>query len=489
MTIHIPGIFRILLAPVVALTLGLTTTRAAAAELAPPAAAGAKTLSVKTPIHINNLAAALGCLPGDLEDEMATMGISSSDGKLDAAAVAKLCAKHGFVYVPPAAPPVVIRDKYQDDTGKVFSSEDAAIAASRGALKPDPLLTDAEYQEANIYTQRQQYKKAAKLYHKLARNTNTYTKKARLMQSEADCIFEIGRYADADDIYRDLLKNYGSFIDYHHVVGQLRNLAQKYKDGKVSWLGISKIYQTIEIYKLITELAPAEDLVVVDNLNLINIYMDEEDYDLAIAQQQHVLKRYPQTEQAAYAAFLMAKAYYLMSLKFDQDADNALQASILFKDFIATHPEHSLVKDANLLLAKCQERLGRKLVDRANFYWTSHYWFRPDDARRYLYDAIHDYPETEAGAEAQKLIDVIKATGGVTMEPGRKPKPAAEKKPGLPDKVFGKPYVPNPEKLPATPLTRNQYSDDPQKKWLLPLEKTPGTGIEKVQPPPIPMTP
>jgi outer membrane assembly lipoprotein YfiO len=486
MTIHISRMFRILLSSAMMLAIGLVAGMSAA-EPVPPVA-GAKTISVKTPIHVNSLAALLGCKPGDLEDEMATLNISSSDGKLDAAATAKLCDRHGFVYVPPAPPPVVIRDKYQDDTGKVFSSLDRSLEVSRGGLKPDPLLTDAEYQEANIYIQRQQYKKAGKLFHGLAKNTNAYTKKARLMQNEADCLLEIGKYGDADDIYQDLLKNYGSFIDYHHVVGQLRNLAQKYKDGKVSWFGISKIHKTIEIYKLITELAPAEDLVAVDNLNLINIYMDEEEYDKAIAQQQHVLKRYPQTDQAAYAAFLMAKAYYLMSLKFDQDADNALQASILFKDFIASHPDHALVKDAGPLLEQCQERLGRKLVDRARFYWTSRYWFRPIDARSYLCDVIRDYPKTAAEAEARKLRAVIEAAGYTTAEAGLTPRPV-EKKPGVADKIFGKPYVPNPEKLPTKPVVRDQYSDDPQKKWLLPLGTTPGPDIEKAHPPPLPMTP
>jgi outer membrane assembly lipoprotein YfiO len=492
MTIYIPRIFRTLMALVAALIIGLATGDAVAAESAAPAApvpAGAKTISVKTPIPIINLAALLGCRPGELADEMAAMGISTSDGKLDAAAVTKLCAKHGFVYVPPAPPPVVIRDKYQEGTGKVFSSEDSAIVAGRSSLKPDPLLTNTEYQEANILVQHQQYKKAANLYHELAKHTTAYTQKARLMQGEADCLFEIGKYADADDIYRDLLKNYGSFIDYHHVVGKLRDLAQKYKDGKVSWFGVSKIHKTIEIYKLITDLAPAEDLVTVDNLNLINIYMDEEEYDKAIAQQQHVLKRYPQTDQATYAAFLMAKAYYLMSLKFDQDADNALQAVILFKDFIATHPDHTLVNDANRLLAECQERLGRKLVDRARFYWTSRYWFKPIDARRYLYDAVRDYPKTGAEADARKLITVIEAAGYTTAEAGMKIRPPVEKKPGMTDKIFGKPYVPNPDKLPVKPVVRDQYSDDPQKRWLLPVGTTPGTEIEKPPHPPLPMTP
>jgi hypothetical protein len=41
---------------------------------------------------------------------MTTLNISSSDGKLDAAAMAKLCARHGFIYVPPALFPVVILD-------------------------------------------------------------------------------------------------------------------------------------------------------------------------------------------------------------------------------------------------------------------------------------------------------------------------------------------------------------------------------------------
>jgi outer membrane protein assembly factor BamD (BamD/ComL family) len=489
MTIYTHSIFRFLLPPVVALVIGLAAVGASAADPVLPATAGSKTISEKTPIAVNRLAALLGCRPGDLEDEMAALGISTSDGKLEAAAVAKLCTRHGFVYIPPAAAPVVVRDKYQDDTGKVFSSEDAVLAAARGGLKPDPLLTDAEYQEANIYTEQRAYKKAAKIYHGLAKRTNAYTKKARLMQSEADCLFEIEKYGDADDIYQDLLKNYGSFIDYHHVVGRLRDLAQKYKNGKVSWLGISKIHKTIEIYKLITELAPAEDLVAVDNLNLINIYMDEEEYDKAIAQQQLVLKRYPQTEQATYAAFLMAKAYYLMSLKYDQDADNALQALILFKDFCASHPDHALVKDAGVLQTKCEERLGRKLVDRAKFYWTSHYWFRPVDARTYLYDAVSNYPKTAAAGEAGKLITVIETSGYTTTGGPIKEKPPVVKKPGLADKVFGQPYVPNPEKQPTHPVVRSQYSDDPQKKWLLPIDAAPAKAPEKVQHPPLPMTP
>ncbi len=488
MTIHIPCFFRFLLLPVVALGIGLAAIPVSAAETAPSATAGAKTLSFKTPISVNDLAARLGCRPGDLQDEMATMGIATSDGRLDVQAVTQLCAKHGLVYVAPASAPVVVRNKYQDDTGKVFSIEDAALAKTRDSLKPDRLLTGAEYQEANICTQQRQYKKAAKLYHDLAKHTTAYTQKARLMQSEADCLFEIKKYAKADDLYRDLLKNYGSFIDYHHVVVQLRDLAQKYKDGKISWFGVSKIHKTIEIYTLISELAPAEDLVVFDNLNLINIYMEDEDYDKAITQQQHVLKRYPQTEQATVAAFLMAKSYYLMSLKFDQDADNALQASILFKDFIASNPDNALVSDAILLQAKCQERLAQKLVDRAHFYWVSRYWFRPIDARTYLYDVVRNYPKTSAAVDAQKQIAVIEKAGYTTAEASPKIR-TTEKIPSLADKVFGKPYIPDPDKQATHPVVRNQYSDDPQKKWLLPTGTTPGKEPERNQHAPLPMTP
>ena len=415
----------------------------------------------------------------------------------------------------PAAAKPPSGKRSEEETRKLAEATERELTASRGNLHDSPLFSDSRFREASLRIPPgsdtevspstdddalDAYGNGLDLYEEMFDESKQEAQKAELLYRMADCEFHLRHYADAAEHYEKLVKNYGGYIAYDRAIRRLRTLAGYYNEGKVSHFGFSDPYRAMELYELICQKAPSEPLVVNDNLNLILLRIQEEEYDKAIAQCQHMLKTYPETRESAYAEFHLAKCYYDQAIGKDQDCDFATQAEVLFSEFIKNHPDfHPLIDDARSFRRKMQDRLDRHAYNIARFYWDSKYPAsrKPYASRTYLYAIIANYEnqlraETAAGLpprpegepepgvirDCRSLLATIEAAGFTAENEGK----ASDKilRPGDTGGVeairreLARPPIEevDPDKLPPLPpVTPEEYGDDPKKTWLLPFEK------------------
>lgn len=415
--------------------------------------------------------------------------------------------------------------KSEELTRLAAEATEREITASRLGLRGSALLADPRFQEAGLRIppgsddavlpssdgdELDAYDDALDLYEELLDEKKEETLKAELLYRIADCEFHLKKFADAAEHYEKLLKNYGGYIPFDKVVRRLRLLAGYYNEGKVSKFGFRDPYRSMELYELICKKAPSEPLVVNDNINLVLLYIQEEKYDKAIAQCQSMLKTYPDTREAVYAEFHLAKCYYDQALGKDQDCDFATQAEVLFSEFVKAHPDFQpLAQEAQECRRQMQERLSRHAYNIARFYWDSKYPAsrKPYAARTYLYAIIADHekqvreeqklaeeakveyvagPEPDAVRDSRALLAEIEAAG-FTAESEGKPSDKLLR-PGDTSGLGGvmadmaRPPIEevDPDKLPPLPpVAPEDYRDDPKKTWLLPFDKPLGKPAEK----------
>ena len=127
--------------------------------------------------------------------------------------------------------------------------------------------------EATKYENRGKYVKAARLYRRSALYAGDTKTKATLLVRRGDCFVNADKPYDAFDSYRVLLETYPLYVPYDHVIGNLRDLAERFVRGDGTFLGLRDKDKAIETYELILQEVPAVEGSVQDSMRLAQLLL------------------------------------------------------------------------------------------------------------------------------------------------------------------------------------------------------------------------
>ena len=266
------------------------------------------------------------------------------------------------------------------------------------------------------------YVKAAKRYLKLAKRTKDQKNRAGWTLRAADCFFTANKSHQALEIYKDLMANYPFFVPYEHVVGKLRVIAERFVDGNGTFLGLRDKQTSIAVYELIIREAPAIHVSLQDRLRIAELLKETDRPEEAVNAYQAILKLDPSLDDVR-----LELALLLAELSKTGDGDGTkLRAAVRHAQAVKERqPTHPRRKDIDLLLRDAREQDAQRLLGLGQFYLQPSH-LRTSAARRYLLDVLRDYPDTQAGWEAKKILNDNPSlrdapTGGSENKPAAKP--------------------------------------------------------------------
>lgn len=249
------------------------------------------------------------------------------------------------------------------------------------------------------------YIKAAKRYMKLSRQTKDQKTQAGWMLRAADCLYTANKSHRALEIYKKLLATVPFFVPYEHVVGKLRDIAERFIDGHGTFLGLRDPQTAIGIYELIIREVPSIHVSLQDRMRLAELQRKQGRAEEAANTYQTILKLNPNLDDVRLdLAMLLAK------LSKSGDGDGAkLRAALRHATAVKENqPNHPRIEEIEQLLLEAKEQEAQQMLDLSKFYLRPSH-LRASAARRYLIDLIKDFPETKAAKEAEKLLQQNKA--------------------------------------------------------------------------------
>lgn len=258
----------------------------------------------------------------------------------------------------------------------------------------------AMLQEATDAETQGKYKKAAKLFRKLGKKTQSAQLQAAYLLRQADCFFAAKKVRKTLPLYRELIERYPLYIPYDHMVQKLRALAEAFVDGNGTFLGLRDKYAAIETYELLIQGAPSIHVSLADRKRLAELLIAERRPEEAIAVFQAILK---QDGNLADIRADIALLLVQMSKRGDGDGRKLRLAVRQAEMALQQSPALSRRDELTTLIAQAKETQAQTNLDLAKFYLKpSHQSI--SSAKRYLHDTLREYPDTQAAREAQQIV-------------------------------------------------------------------------------------
>lgn len=110
---------------------------------------------------------------------------------------------------------------------------------------------------------------------------------------------------------------------------------------------------------------------------------------------------FPASSRSEECEYMRAYTYYKQSPKVELDQTTTNKALSLLQAFINTHPTSERVKEANLLMDKCREKLEMKEFKSAELYFNLGYY---KAAAISFTSLTEDFPDSKSGDEYKLLI-------------------------------------------------------------------------------------
>lgn len=145
---------------------------------------------------------------------------------------------------------------------------------------------------------------------------------------------------------------------------------------------------------------PFHDKIAEGIYLLANSYFQEEDYDLAAAEFQRLIRRFSKSEYAEKAELMLAESYLQSAPHIALEQDDVERALDLFRDFITYRPESEYIDQARDGIKRCRERLAEKEYNTVKLYYKLH---QPDAVILYS-DLIADEYDGTSWVPAALLI-------------------------------------------------------------------------------------
>jgi len=250
------------------------------------------------------------------------------------------------------------------------------------------------------------YKRAAKAYRKSGLYAIDNRTRGTLLAREADCYVNGGKPYDAFAAYERLLESYPLYVEYEKVMPRLRLLAGQFERGDNALFGMGNKTKAIKVYELILQETPLGQGAMQDSINLGNLLVEVERGPEAVEIYRDALRRFPRDEKAPGVRLALGRLLVDESRNGDGDGQIARQATRELQSFVEERPDDPARKDADFLLNLVAERQAETLFDLGEFYLRPAHRREPA-ARRYLNDAVRDYPNTAAAARADLLLAAL----------------------------------------------------------------------------------
>jgi len=229
--------------------------------------------------------------------------------------------------------------------------------------------------------------------------------------------FYIGECLDKlDDIYNAYLA-YQKVVDKYaftdridEVLEREFKIAEKLSDKKVKFLGmdVPQYYHAITIYRKIIENSPYGKLAALSQYRIAIILKNAGDFTEARREFNKVISTYPNSEWAEAAKFQVAKTASLSSLQPDYDQGASNEARDKYEEFVKTHPQAALSKEAEEEIRTLTDRQAEKDFKVAEFYEKQKAY---KSALIYYEGVINDYPGSVWAKNAKEKISDLKKEG------------------------------------------------------------------------------
>jgi outer membrane protein assembly factor BamD len=231
----------------------------------------------------------------------------------------------------------------------------------------------------------------------------------------AENFYRAGELDDARKLYEKFFKS--------HPLTQLGLIGERmydigirlYDEGKSGLLGLS-IFTTsengIRALQWITQNLPNGSRADDSFFFVGRVRMEQRNYDMAILNFTEILTRYPQSEWIHEARYLRGVAHLMMNLSPRYDRESLLKAR---RDLVAYLREvernealrteyADRIVGAKERLAEVEERLARKSLQIAEFYFSQERWV---GAKVYADQAATEFPNTEAAKDAIEFVKTL----------------------------------------------------------------------------------
>ena len=238
----------------------------------------------------------------------------------------------------------------------------------------------------------------------------------------AECYLAGGKANRARKIYAMIQKDYLYYVPLPVLLEKLRELAQCYEEGNGTVLGLRDALASIEIYRQIVALQPDVKQSLDDRLVLGAKLEKDGQNEEAVNVYQEVIRLSPKEPDVRLA---LARLLGKMSAKADSDGELGRAAVREARSFLELASKKDPRRpEADAIVHECREREASRLLERATFYLNKHH-YRPEVARRYLYDIGREYPETRGALQARLILEQkFNEKAGGALPP---PKPPREK--------------------------------------------------------------
>jgi outer membrane protein assembly factor BamD len=161
-----------------------------------------------------------------------------------------------------------------------------------------------------------------------------------------------------------------------------------------------KCYQSMELYKAFLARYAGHERSDYAQYRMAESYFCQEEYALAAVEFRILVTNYGYSEYVDEGFFNEALCNYNQSPKTDLDQTKAFEALSQFQQFVQVYKQSPLVPEANKYIALIQEKLARKELDNAVFYFGRKKYL---SALIYLDKIIENYPNNESWVRAKYL--------------------------------------------------------------------------------------
>jgi len=285
----------------------------------------------------------------------------------------------------------------------IILSVSALLAAKELTLQEKLELRRERQAQAEQYEKDGKYRKAAKIYKKLAFAEEDFQQTAQWKLRQGECLLLAGKVQKSLEVYQDLLESNQLVIPYSLILEKLRQIADCFEQGEGTFLGLKDRSAAIKVYRLAIRETPSVHVTLQDRLKLAELLLADGEPEDAANTYLQAIKQAPNnpTLRLKLAQLLLELSQHKNG---DNDGSRLRGAAREAKAFLRLAPPEDTVgrQEAADILVAVQNGEAERILMQAKFYLRPRS-FRPDAAKRYLNQIFTEYPESTSAEEAHRL--------------------------------------------------------------------------------------
>lgn len=230
----------------------------------------------------------------------------------------------------------------------------------------------AAYEKARTADQSGKYKKAQKLYDRMADDYPTATDAPQARFRQAQLLEQRGDFVEAFDAYSEVLNRYQGSKLYSPALERQTAIAQLALDGKVKsgFVFGSKIDtgKLVEMLGKVRDAAPEAPSAPKAQFQIGQVYQDRGKVAESITAYRKVVSDWPDSAQAPESQFRIGLILIEQAKRGNQDMGNLDRAREAFQDYLTVYPNGARASEARTQIADLSQQDVQRSLDVANFY-------------------------------------------------------------------------------------------------------------------------